>query len=172
MVSARCASSERQFSALLEEMTCEADDTVAESLVGCRGMRKRSLARSIGSISTKFGEDGGQFDRRRASRVLKPYARESRALTTEEECSEAKVNLLPRYIFFVREPKGSRKVGNILEIFFRDAQGFGRLDAGPRASFTNSRPPPTALDLGTIYFLFYVCMILCVLEKLGLVDQN
>ena len=94
-MSARCASSERQFSALLEEMTCEADDTVAESLVGCRGMRKRSLvgcrgmrkrslARSIGLISTKFGEGGGQFDRRRASRVLKPYARESRALTTEE----------------------------------------------------------------------------------------
>ena len=24
---------------------------------------------------------------------------------------------------------------------FRDAQGFGRLDAGPRAGFTSSRPP-------------------------------
>ena len=63
-------------------------------------------------------------------------------------------------------------MGNILEIFFRGAYGFGRLDAGPRASFTNSRPPPKALDLGTIHFLFYVCMILCVFEKLGLVDQN
>ena len=26
--------------------------------------------------------------------------------------------------------------------FFRDAQGFGRLDAGSRARFTSSRPPP------------------------------
>ena len=25
--------------------------------------------------------------------------------------------------------------------FFRDAQGFGRLDAGSRAGFTSSRPP-------------------------------
>ena len=25
---------------------------------------------------------------------------------------------------------------------FRDAQGFGRLDAGSRAGFTSSRPPP------------------------------
>ena len=26
--------------------------------------------------------------------------------------------------------------------FFRDAQGFGRLDAGSHAGFTSSRPPP------------------------------
>ena len=26
--------------------------------------------------------------------------------------------------------------------FFRDARGFGRLDAGSRAGFTSSRPPP------------------------------
>ena len=26
--------------------------------------------------------------------------------------------------------------------FFRDAQDFGRLDAGSRAGFTSSRPPP------------------------------
>ena len=26
--------------------------------------------------------------------------------------------------------------------FFRDAQGFGRLDAGSRVGFTSSRPPP------------------------------
>ena len=26
--------------------------------------------------------------------------------------------------------------------FFRDAQGFRRLDAGSRAGFTSSRPPP------------------------------
>ena len=27
--------------------------------------------------------------------------------------------------------------------FFKDAPGFGRLDAGSRAGFTNSRPPPS-----------------------------
>ena len=27
-------------------------------------------------------------------------------------------------------------------VIFRDAQGFGRLDADSRASFTGSRPPP------------------------------
>ena len=26
--------------------------------------------------------------------------------------------------------------------FFKDAQGFGRLDAGSRAGFTSPRPPP------------------------------
>ena len=26
--------------------------------------------------------------------------------------------------------------------FFRDTQGFGRLDAGSRAGFSSSRPPP------------------------------
>ena len=27
--------------------------------------------------------------------------------------------------------------------FFRDTQGFGRLDAGSRAGFTSARPPPS-----------------------------
>ena len=32
--------------------------------------------------------------------------------------------------------------GQVSWDFFRDAQGFGRLDAGSRAGFTSSRPPP------------------------------
>ena len=32
--------------------------------------------------------------------------------------------------------------GQDLRGFFRDAQDFGRLDAGSRAGFTSSRPPP------------------------------
>ena len=53
--------------------------------------------------------------------------------------------------------------------FFRDAQGFGRLDAGSRAGFTSSRPPP---HHGSRCFNFpYFCMMYG-LEKLGLVDQN
>ena len=41
--------------------------------------------------------------------------------------------------------------------FFKDAQGFGRLDAGSRAGFTSS-----------IFLILYMYG----LEKLGLVDQN
>ena len=53
--------------------------------------------------------------------------------------------------------------------FFRDAKGFGRLDAGSRAGFTSSRPPPP----GPRYFNFlqYFCTM-CGLEKLRFVDQN
>ena len=33
-------------------------------------------------------------------------------------------------------------MGKIHGAFFRDAHGFGQLDAGSRAGFTSSRPPP------------------------------
>ena len=36
----------------------------------------------------------------------------------------------------------ARRSGKIRGAFFRDAQGFGRLDADSRAGFTSSRPPP------------------------------
>ena len=52
--------------------------------------------------------------------------------------------------------------------FFKDAQGFGRLDAGSRAGFTSSRPPPPR----TSVFQFSYFCTMCGLEKLGLVDQN
>ena len=52
--------------------------------------------------------------------------------------------------------------------FFRDAQGFGRLDAGSRAGFTISKPPP---PWASVFHFSYSCMM-CGLEKLGLVDQN
>ena len=52
--------------------------------------------------------------------------------------------------------------------FFRDAQSFGRLDAGSRAGFTSSRPPPP----WTSVFQFPYFCAMCGLEKLGLVDQN
>ena len=53
--------------------------------------------------------------------------------------------------------------------FFRDAQGFGRLDAGSRAGFISSRPPH---HHGPRYFNFPDFCAMCGLEKLGLVDQN
>ena len=52
--------------------------------------------------------------------------------------------------------------------FFKDAQGFGRLDAGSRAGFTSSRPPPP----WTSVFQFSLFLYDVWLEKLGLVDQN
>ena len=35
-----------------------------------------------------------------------------------------------------------RRTGKIRGAFFRNAQGFGRLDDGSRVGFTSSRPPP------------------------------
>ena len=61
--------------------TREAGGTVAESLVGRRSTRKRTVARSIGRVSTRFGEDGGQLHRRQVRGVLNPCARESKART-------------------------------------------------------------------------------------------
>ena len=64
------ASSEPQFGALREGGgTREAGSTVAESLV----------VLSIGWVRLRFGEGGGQLDRRRARGELNPCARESQA---------------------------------------------------------------------------------------------
>ena len=49
-----------------------------------------------------------------------------------------------------------------------DVQGSGRLDAGSRADFTSSRPPPP----WTLVLQFSYFCTMCGLEKLGLVDQN
>ena len=71
--------------------------------------------------------------------------------------------------------------------FFKDTQGFvGRLDAGSRAGFTSSRPPPPPRNSLGISIFYFFCKMFCValrnldlliktvgsLEKLGLVDQN
>ena len=55
--------------------------------------------------------------------------------------------------------------------FFRDAQGFGRLDAGSRAGFTSSSQG-LHHGHGPWYFNFRYFCTMCGLEKLGLVDQN
>ena len=52
--------------------------------------------------------------------------------------------------------------------FFRDAQAFGRLDAGSRAGFPSSRPPP---PWTSVLHFSYLCLK-GDLDKLGLVDQN
>ena len=39
--------------------------------------------------------------------------------------------------------------------FLRDAQGFGRLDAGSRADFTSSRPPPPWVSMFQFFLFLY-----------------
>ena len=54
-----------QCSSELAPIRCplEGRGTVAKSVVGCRSTRKRTVARSIGGVSTRFVEDRGQLDR-------------------------------------------------------------------------------------------------------------
>ena len=61
-----------------------------------------------------------------------------------------------------------RRTGKIRGAFYRDAQGFGRLDNGLRAGFTSSK----SHHHGPRYFNFSYFYMTCGLEKLGLVDQN
>ena len=72
-------------------------------------------------------------------------------------------------ISFYEGQQGAAKRQNSWGVFQGDAQGVGWLDAGPRAGFPSSRPPP----LWTLIFQFpCFCMITSDLEKLGPVDQT
>ena len=83
--------------------------------------------------------------RRRAGRSLTSQGRAeplcARIEGVNREVSEGKADVGPRSFFFLRRPKGAAN-GQDSWGFFKDAQGFGRLDAGSRAGFTTSRPPP------------------------------
>ena len=74
------------------------------------------------------------------------------------------------YVFFLLSTREQQGGANRQDSwgFFKDAQGFGRLDAGSRVGFTSSRPPP---PWTSVFQIPYFCT-LCGLEKLGLVDQN
>ena len=85
------------------------------------------------------------------------------------EVSEGKADVWPRSYFFLRGPQGAAN-GQDSWGFFRDAQGFGRLDAGSRAGSTSSRPPPPGPR--SVFQFPYFCTM-CGVEKLGFfVDQN
>ena len=96
-------------------------------------------ALSVRWVRIRFGEDGGQLDRRRARGVLNPCAREPKAQTGRFLRGKliSDHGLFSSYEGQHRAAKEQDSRG-----FFRDAQGFGRLDAGSRARFTWSRPPP------------------------------
>ena len=122
---------------------------------------------AFGWVRTRFGEVGGQLDGRRARGVLNPCARESKVRTGR---------FLKRKLMSDRGPFSSyedqqRAVNgqDSWGVFQGYVQDFGRPDAGSRAGFTSSRPPPH----GPPHFNFpYFCMMTCGLEKLGLVGQN
>ena len=101
----------------------------------------------MGWVCTKFGEDGGQLDRRRARGVLNPCAREpkarNRGFLREKLISDH--GLFSSYGGRQGAANGQDSWG-----FFRDAQGFGRLDAGSRAGFTS------LMDLSISIFSIYV----------------
>ena len=99
--------------------------------------------------------------------MLNPCARESTARTVRFR----RENLISDHgLFSSYEGQQGAANGRDSWGFFRDSQGFGRLDAGSRADFTSSSPP-TTMDLGISFLLLSVLMR--GLEKPGLfVDQN
>ena len=48
-----------------------------------------------------------------------------------------------------------RRTGKIYGAFVKDAQGFGRLDAGSRAGFSSSRPPPPWTSVFYFFLFLY-----------------
>ena len=56
--------------------------------------------------------------------------------------------------FFLRGPQGAAN-GQDSWGFFKDAQGFGRLDAGSRAGFASSRPPPPWTSVFHLFLFLY-----------------
>ena len=95
--------------------------------------------------------------------MLNPCARESKA-RTGIFLREKLISDHGLFSFY----EGRQGVANEQDswCFFRDAQGFGQLDAGSRAGFTTSRPPP---PWTSVVQFPYFCMM-CGPEKLGLVD--
>ena len=92
-----------------------------------------------GVSKRRFREGGEKLDRRRAKGVLFPCTRESQA--RNRQFSEAKSDLGQQFVFFLRAANKEHRAGKIPGTFLRDAQGFGRPDAGSLADFTTSRPP-------------------------------
>ena len=144
------ASSEPQFEALWEGGgTREAGSTVAESLVVLYRVGTHQIWR-----------------RWRAARPSTSQGRAEplcvRITGLNREISEGKADIWPRSFFFLRGPQGAAN-GQASWGFFKDAQGFGRLDAGLRTGSTSSRP----MDLGISIFIISVqCVTLRNLDLL------
>ena len=76
------------------------------------------------------------------SRVITSYMHTTRRWRAAEAAAAGQQYLKLHWsCFFLRGPQGAAN-GQDSWCFFKDAQGFGRQDAGSRAGFTRSRPPP------------------------------
>ena len=84
-------------------------------------MRKRTVARSVGRVSTKFGEGGGYLDRPRVREVRNPCMREQSWARTGRF---PRVKLVPDHGLF-SSYEGLRGVANGQDYWsvLRDAQG-------------------------------------------------
>ena len=112
-------------------MACDVGATVTKSLVEHRSPRKHIVVRSIGSVSTRrFGEAEGHLNRRRAREVVSVCARESKAPTGG--FLRGKLNSDQYRMFSSYESQLGAANEQESRGVFRDAQGFGRLDAGSR----------------------------------------
>ena len=137
-----CASSKLQFGALREGGgTREAGSTVAESLAVLYWVGTHQIQR-----------------RRRAARSLTSQGRAeplcARIKGANREVSEREGDVCPRSFFFLRGPQGAANGQDSWE-FFKDARSFGWLDAGSRAGFTSSRPPP---PWTSVFQFFLLCL--------------
>ena len=121
--------------------TREAGSTVAESLVVLYRVRIHQIRR-----------------RRRTARSSTSQGRPeplcARIKGVNREVSEGKAGVWPRSFFFLRGPQGAANRQDSCG-FFKDAQGFGWLDAGSRAGFTSSRPPPPWTSLFQFSIFLY-----------------
>ena len=150
-----CAFSELQVGGLREGGgTREAGSTVAESLVVLYQVGTHQIRR-----------------RRRAARSLTSQGRAeplcARIGSANREVSEGKAGVWPRSFFFLRGPHGAAN-GQDSWGLLKDAQGVGQLEAGSRAGFTSSRPPPSWTSVFQFSLFWYDVWP----EKLGIVDQN
>ena len=97
--------------------------------------------------------------RRRTARSSTSHGRAeplcARIKRVNREVSEGKnADVRPRSFISLRGPQGAAN-GQDSWGFFKDAQGFGRLDVGSRAGFTSSRPPPPRTSVFQFYLILY-----------------
>ena len=136
-----CTSSELQFGALREGGGMrEAGSTVAESLAVLYRVGTHQIQR-----------------RRRASRSLASQGRAeplcARIKGANRELSEGKL-MSDHCHFSSYEGHKEQRTGKIRGAF-KNAQGFGRLDAGSRAGFTSSRLPPPWTSVFQFFLFLY-----------------
>ena len=131
-------------------------------------LSRRAWQFSIEWVRTRFGEGGGQLDRRRARGVLNPCARESKARTRRF----LREKLMSDHCHFSSyEGHKERRTGKIRGAFSRMQRALG----GWMLARAPASPAQGLHHHGPRYFNFPyflpVCTM-CGLEKLGLVDQS